>query len=81
MSDAAVAWLCKFNGAPDGWVPPRAWRYAAELPTESIARTAALRDFNLAYARSGSKADMTAQKSMSALPPKDGVIGRRLVDS
>ena len=28
MSDAAVAWLCKFNGAPDGWVPPRAWRYA-----------------------------------------------------
>lgn len=28
LSDAAVAWLCKFNGAPDGWVPPRAWRYA-----------------------------------------------------
>lgn len=28
LSDAAVAWLCNFNGAPDGWVPPPGWRYA-----------------------------------------------------
>ena len=28
LSDAAVAWLCAFNGAPVGWVPPRAWRFA-----------------------------------------------------
>jgi hypothetical protein len=28
LSDAAVAWLCQFNGAPNGWTPPRAWRYA-----------------------------------------------------
>lgn len=28
LSDAAVAWLCQFNGAPEGWKSPSAWRYA-----------------------------------------------------
>lgn len=28
LSEAALAWLCKFNGAPAGWKPPYGWRYA-----------------------------------------------------
>jgi hypothetical protein len=36
LSEAAVAWLLKFNGAPDGWKSPHAWRYA---PNQTMRET------------------------------------------
>lgn len=36
LSDGAVAYLCKFNGAPDGWIPPRAWRYAPNAACQTM---------------------------------------------
>lgn len=46
LSDAAIAWLCRFNGAPAGWVPPMAWRYApnaaCQLNAEQKARETGL---------------------------------------
>lgn len=36
ISDAAVEWLCKFNGAPDGWKYPRAWNYAPNAACQAM---------------------------------------------